>query len=93
MGSLELRNQLINLKNEALALISDATSQKDLEMIRVSFLGRKGRINQYISRLKSLSEPERSQVGKALNTAKTAIDNELKAQQKRPDLIPTSWTT
>ncbi len=85
MNSLDLRDQLINLKNEALALISDAGSTEELEYIRITYLGRKGKINQITTKMAKLSPQDRSQTGKAINDAKTAIENELNLSQKQKD--------
>lgn len=81
MDSLNLRDQLLNLKNEALALISDSSSLDELEHIRVSFLGRKGRVNQLLIKMKKLPAQDRSQVGRALNDVKSAIESALQSKQ------------
>ena len=41
-----MQPNLINLKNQALALISQVNDKKELDRLQVDYLGRKGQINQ-----------------------------------------------
>lgn len=75
-----MNDQLLNLKNEALALINDAKNLKEFEEIRVNILGRKGKINQFVCLLKSLSKEEKITFGKLLNEVKITIENALTNQ-------------
>lgn len=75
-----LKEKLLNLKNEALALIRETKDEKELEEIRIRFLGRKGKINQYLKKIVKLPEDERVQVGRVANDVKSAIENSLENQ-------------
>ena len=45
-----MREQILNLKNEALAMILGAKSLEELEAYRQNYLGRKGRLNEFIKK-------------------------------------------
>ena len=75
-----LREKLLNLKNEALALISEVKNKKELEEIRIKFLGRKGKINEYLKAIVNLPENEKIQVGRVANDVKSTIENALENQ-------------
>jgi len=68
-----VREQLHNLKNEALALIQEAKDEKELESFRLAFLGRKGRVNQLIKNLPQLKKEERVRLGQLINEVKETI--------------------
>jgi phenylalanyl-tRNA synthetase alpha chain len=57
---------------------------KDLEIIRVKYLGRKSLINQFFSHLPNLSKEERGVWGKKLNILKNKINSFL--EEKKKDL-------
>jgi len=72
-----VRQQLLNTKNQALALINEASSPEEIERLRIAFLGRKGKINQLLKKLPDLSKTEKAKVGKLANEVKQAIENAL----------------
>ena len=84
-----MQEQIQNLKNEALAQIMDAKSADELEMIRINYLGRNGKLTNLIKKIKDLDKDERKQTGIILNEAKKIITkniasckNKLKSQVK-----------
>ncbi len=72
-----MREEISNLKNQALAAIMEAGSAAELEEIRVEYLGRSGKINQLTKHLKDLMPEEKRQIGPLLNQAKEIISNNL----------------
>ncbi|MFC1653525.1 phenylalanine--tRNA ligase subunit alpha [Patescibacteria group bacterium] len=87
-----MRNDLINnLKNEAIALISQASSKDELEQLRINYVGKKGKINQLFSELKKSSKEERIELGKVLNEAKKIITQALNSQQVESLTSDQSW--
>jgi phenylalanyl-tRNA synthetase alpha chain len=72
-----MREDIQNLKNEALAQIMEARSREELEELRVAFLGRNGKVNEVFKDLKNLSVEEKREVGQSLNEVKKAIEEEL----------------
>jgi len=83
-----MRTKLLNLKNQALALIREAENKKELEHLRIQYLGRKGQINQILKSIPGLDDEEKQKLGQLTNDVKTAIEQAIKTQQqslqKRP---------
>lgn len=75
-----MREELHNLKNEALALIQEAQNKKEIESLRIAFLGRKGKINQFISGLKKTEKGKRASLGQLVNEVKTAVAEALESR-------------
>jgi phenylalanyl-tRNA synthetase alpha chain len=80
MNPLSFRESLINTKNEALALISDANSRKELLELRIHFLGRKGKINRLSKGFVGLDETERKSIGILLNETKKSIEDTINSR-------------
>ncbi len=67
----------------ALAQIKNAKDLIDLEAIRVSILGKKGKLTEEFSRLKSVANEQKKDFAKSLNVAKERIESALDlAKQK-----------
>lgn len=72
-----------NLKNEALALISQTKNLKELEDLRIAFLGRKGKVNNLFSKIVTLSnKEEKSPLGQVLNEVKQIIQEAINNQRQ-----------
>jgi len=74
-----MKTKLLNLKNQALALISQAENIKELDRLKVQFLGRKGQINQILKDIPSLDSDQKQAIGRLANDVKKAIENTLKS--------------
>lgn len=72
-----LKDQINNLKNEAVGQIMEAEDLISLEEIRAKFLGRAGKINELTKEIPNLLVEERKEVGKLLNEAKKTIEEVL----------------
>ena len=53
---------------------------QDVQDIRVKFLGKKGELTAIMKEMKNLSKEERPKVGQLVNTARSAIEEQLKAK-------------
>lgn len=73
--------ELHNLKNEALALINEVKSKKELEALRVAFLGRKGKINQLLKEVPKLNKQEKVRLGRTINEIKKIILQAIERKQ------------
>ncbi len=78
-----------NLKNEILLVgkglkdkISYAKNVKSLEDIRISALGKKGEITNYLKQLKSFDHEQRIQLGSVLNEIKNNLLNSLEEKKR-----------
>jgi phenylalanyl-tRNA synthetase alpha chain len=72
-----------NLKNEAIAQILKSGSLKELERIRIAYLGRKGRLSQLIKEIPKADPEERARLGQAINEAKKSLNQTLSRAQKQ----------
>jgi phenylalanyl-tRNA synthetase alpha chain len=58
--------------------ISQALNEKDLEGVRLEYLGEDGKLSVILSEVKNLNKSDRREVGYAINSAKRTIEKELK---------------
>ncbi|MBU1084986.1 MAG: phenylalanine--tRNA ligase subunit alpha [Candidatus Beckwithbacteria bacterium] len=75
-----MQSNLLNLKNQALALISEAKDQKEIERFRVEYLGRKGQVNQILKSLPNLDPQEKATLGRTANELKQAIEEAIETK-------------
>lgn len=69
--------EVINLKNNALALITGAASKEELEELRVKYLGRKGEINRMLAAVPKMAAEEKIGAGEAINDLKRVIEEAI----------------
>jgi phenylalanyl-tRNA synthetase alpha chain len=62
------------IKQEALDAIAAARSTRELEEIRIRYLGRKAELPNLLRRVAQLPPPERAALGKAANEARNALE-------------------
>ena len=74
-----MREQLEQMKDEALRCIAQASGETALQEIRVRFLGRKGELTGLMKGLGTLSAEERPVVGQLVNTIKDEIESRLES--------------
>ena len=82
-----MREQLEQLRNEAIKAIAAVSGEEALQEIRVRFLGRKGELTALMKGLGALSPEERPLVGQLVNTVKeeveACLENALKTTRER----------
>jgi phenylalanyl-tRNA synthetase alpha chain len=61
--------------------IERATTRRDLDEVRVKYLGKRGTLTQLLRALPGLPPTERPIVGKEANAAKAGLESELEARQ------------
>ena len=61
--------------------IERATTRRDLDEVRVKYLGKRGTLTQLLRALPGLPPAERPIVGKEANAAKAGLESELEARQ------------
>jgi phenylalanyl-tRNA synthetase alpha chain len=72
-----MRQEIEALASRAASEIAVAPAEKDLEALRVRYLGKKGELTAFFKRLGELSKDERPAVGAILNEARERIEGEL----------------
>jgi len=76
-----MKNRLINIKEEALNALSSVTDEKELNDLRVKYLGKKGVITLSLKRVGSLSSEERPEFGRQVNEVKKILEEGIKAKK------------
>ena len=79
--------EIISLKNNAIALISQTQSAEELEELRIKFLGRKGEINKLLQSLPKLDPKQRLGYGTAVNEAKNQIEMAINEKTKQSSTV------
>jgi phenylalanyl-tRNA synthetase alpha chain len=67
-------DELKRLKEEVVISISNASTEKEISDIRVRYLGRRGRITQFLKSLGTLPEEERREKGRGANQLKESTE-------------------
>jgi len=84
---IEILNKLEQLKNKFVEHISQVKDNKQLEAVRIKYLGRKGELSAYFGLMGKLSSEERPEIGKQLNVLKKYIQESIdkKTRQLKPE--------
>jgi phenylalanyl-tRNA synthetase alpha chain len=82
---------LLDVKNEALAQIVDASDIKELENIRIAYLGRNGKVTNLIKNIKSLPANEKKRAGGLINEVKNTILDTLVTQKNTLKETARDW--
>lgn len=72
-----MKQQIETLKSAALELIANASDEKQIDEIRVKYLGKKGELTALLKQMGSLSPEERPIVGQLVNKAKTELEEAI----------------
>lgn len=78
-----MKEQLQNIEKEALSAISDCGSIKDLDALRVKYLGKKGELTAILKSMGSLSAEERPAMGQLANSVRQALDEAINAKNSQ----------
>lgn len=76
-----MKERLLELKKEALAKIDAARSLKELQDVRVAYLGKKGPITEVLRGMSKLSPEERPIVGQYANEVRNEIAEQIEKKQ------------
>lgn len=69
-----MKNQLEAIKSAALEAINLASDEKQIEELRVKYLGKKGELTAILKQMGSLAPEERPVMGQLVNEAKAAVE-------------------
>ena len=72
-----MREQIEQIRKEALEALSKTNLQKDLEELRVKYLGKKGALTAILKQMGSLSAEERPVIGQLANEARQSIEKKI----------------
>ena len=79
-----MKEDLINLKNQAIAQISEAKDLQELEEIRIDLFGRNGKLTTASKDIKNVASGEKKQYGIVLNEVKNTLEKLI--VEKKNDL-------
>lgn len=86
-----MQEEIINLKNEAIAQITSAKVSEELESLRVAYLGRRGKLTKITKELANLKLEEKKTAGIAINEAKNTIISLLATQKNKLQNVKREW--
>ncbi len=72
-----MREQIEQIRKEALEALSKTNLPKDLEELRVKYLGKKGALTAILKQMGSLSSEERPVIGQLANEARQSIEKKI----------------
>ena len=76
-----MKQQLENIRLQALASLDQATTPADLEELRVKWLGKKGELTAVLKMMGKLSAEERPIMGQMANSVRAEIEEKLEARK------------
>ena len=71
-----------DLLAQALEQVAQASNERDLDDVRVRYLGKKGEVTQQLKQLGTLPAPARPAAGQAINQAKQALQQALNRRKR-----------
>ncbi len=77
-----MKEKLEALEQEIKEKIAKAKDLKEINELKITYLGKKGPINEFTMHLKELQNEEKKEFGKVLNDLKTSITNEIEEKMK-----------
>ena len=72
-----MKEQLEQLKVQALTALQQAITPADLEELRVRYLGKKGEVTAVLKQMGKLSAEERPVIGQLANNVRAEIEEQL----------------
>ncbi|WP_261133189.1 phenylalanine--tRNA ligase subunit alpha [Bacillus sp. Marseille-Q3570] len=78
-----MQDRLMTLQGEAVEKIEQASSLKELQDIRVEYLGKKGPITEVLRGMGKLPAEERPKMGQLANEVREAITTKVEAKQEK----------
>ncbi len=76
-----MKEQLQNIKEQALAAVSACTDVKDLDGLRVKYLGKKGELTAILKSMGKLSAEERPVIGQLANEVRQSLEGFISDKQ------------
>lgn len=82
-----MREQLETIQSDALEKIGQAADTKELQEIKVAYLGKKGSLTTVLRGMGKLSKEERPVIGEMANKVREAITEALNAKSEKLELV------
>ena len=78
-----MKEQLQNIKEQALNAIGECSDVKQLDELRVKYLGKKGELTAILKSMGKLSAEERPVMGQLANDVRQALESAVADKQKQ----------
>ena len=78
-----MKEQLANIRSQALAAIEGAADPAALDALRVQYLGKKGELTNVLKSMGSLSTEERPAMGQLANEVRAALEGAIEAAARK----------
>ena len=78
-----MKEQLANIRSQALAAIEGAADPAALDALRVQYLGKKGELTNVLKSMGSLSAEERPAMGQLANKVRAALEGAIEAAARK----------
>jgi phenylalanyl-tRNA synthetase alpha chain len=82
---------IISIKNEAIAQITEAKSAEELESLRVAYLGRSGKLTLLFRQIGKYSADKKREAGRTINEAKNTIVKLIQEQKNNLQQAQRVW--
>ena len=80
-----MKDNIEQIRQQALAAIEDAAGMEKLNDVKVAFLGKKGELSSLLKGMKDVAPEERPKVGQLVNETRAAIEELLDETKKKMD--------
>ena len=78
-----MKEQIEEMKTKALNAINKAENEKQLEEVRVTYLGKKGELTAILRGMGALSPEERPVVGSQVNVVRDTLESKIKEKEEQ----------
>ncbi len=78
-----MREEIINIQNQAVGQITDTKTLSELEDIKIAYLGKNGKLTSVIKNIKAAKPEEKKQIGILINEAKSTISQIIESQKQK----------
>ena len=78
-----MKEQIEEMKTKALDAINKAENEKQLEEVRVTYLGKKGELTAILRGMGALSPEERPVVGSQVNVVRDTLESKIKEKEEQ----------
>lgn len=86
-----MKEDLINLKNQAIAQITDCKDLKELEQVRIDLFGRNGKFTLYSKEISKVSPEQKKQFGIILNEVKNTLNKLITEKKNDLKIVIREW--
>jgi phenylalanyl-tRNA synthetase alpha chain len=82
-----MKEQLESIRKSALAAVEQTQTNRDLDALRVKYLGKKGELTALLKKMGALPAQERPAMGQLANQARADLEQAIEAQGKRLERV------